>query len=432
MSNRLRGMGRPARPLKVAVLVDLERRPDAGGHVKCWERLAEAAARHDATVDLTVHFQGASGSIEILAPHVRLVAHAPVLSTRYIPFLGDTPEHTDLSPHHPTVMKALAGVDVIHTTDAYFAYAQTAARAAKRTGAALVTSIHTETPAYTAVYAEKAFRRAFGNWAGEVIAEKLRVPDRLAENMRRRLARYGRGCLRVLIGPHADMAAAEEMFGKRVSVLRRGIDRTRFNPARRDRVRLAVKHGIAPDRTVLFFAGRVDPGKSVMTLAEATKILVARGHKVHALIAGEGREAAAIRDLLGHDATLTGNVPQDVAAWLYASSDLFVFPSRVEVAPNVVLEAKASGLPVVAAPGGGGVFVRAPGVDGTIVHSTEPAAWAAAIAELIADPARRGAIAAAGQVDVTTNHPSWDDVYREDLVDMWRTAAESLQVVRSA
>src|SRR5262249_45832880 len=161
------------------------------------------------------------------------------------------------------------------------------------------------------------------------------VPDRLAENMRRRLARYGRSCFRVLIGPQADMAAAREMFGDRVSVLRRGIDRTRFNPARRDRVRLAVKLGIAPDRTVLFFAGRGDPGKSVMTLAHATKSLLARGHKVHALVAGEGRDAPAIRDLLGRDATLTGNVPQDVAAWLYASSDLFVFPSRVEIAPNV-------------------------------------------------------------------------------------------------
>jgi len=423
---------KPARPLKVAVLVDLERRPDAGGHVKCWERLAEAAARHDATVDLTVHFQGGPAANEVLAPHVRMVAHPPVFSSRLIPFLGDTPEHTDLSPHHPALMKALAGVDVIHTTDAYFAYAQTAARAARRYGAALVTSIHTETPAYTAVYADKAFRRAFGNWAGEVLAERLRVPDRLAHNMRRRLARYGRGCYRVMIGSQADRGLAQAMFGDRIAVLRRGIDRTRFNPARRDRVRLAVKHGIAPDRCVLFFAGRVDPGKSVMTLAEATRILLARGHKVHALIAGEGRDTPAIRELLGRDVTLPGNVPQDMAAWFYASSDLFVFPSRVEIAPNVVLEAKASGLPVVVAPEGGGAFVRAAGRDGAIVESPDPAAWADAIGALIGDPARRGAMAAAGQVDVAANHPSWDDVYREDLVDLWWEASESLRVVRSA
>jgi glycosyltransferase involved in cell wall biosynthesis len=420
------------RPIKVAVLVDLERRPDAGGHVKCWERLAEAASRHDPSVDLTVHFQGSGGTTEALAPHVRLVAHDPVFSSRRLPFLGDTPEHTDLSPHHPGLMKALAGVDVIHTTDAYFAYAQTATRAARRTGAALTTSIHTETPAYTAVYADKAFRRLLGNWAGDVLASRLRLPDRLADNMRRKLARHGRSCFRVLIGPQANPAEARAMFGDRVAVLRRGIDRTRFNPARRDRVRLAVKLGIAPDRFVLFFAGRVDPGKSVMTLAAATRLLLERGHKVHALIAGEGREAPAIRAMLGQAASLPGNVPQEVAAWLYASSDLFVFPSRVEIAPNVVLEAKASGLPVVVAPEGGGVFVRRAGVDGAVVDSADPAAWADAIAALIADPARRGAMAAAGQVDVTTSHPSWDDVYREDLVATWRAACEAVQVVRSA
>jgi glycosyltransferase involved in cell wall biosynthesis len=248
----------------------------------------------------------------------------------------------------------------------------------------------------------------------------------------------------VLIGPQADPEHARAIFGERVAVLRRGIDRARFNPARRDRVRLAVKLGIAPDCTVLFFAGRVDGGKSVMTLATATKILLARGHKVHALIAGEGRSAPAIRALLGHDVSLPGNVPQDFAAWLYASSDLFVFPSRLEVAPNVVLEAKASGLPVVVAPGGGGTFVHTPGVDGVVVESTDPAAWADAIAALIADPARRDAIAAAGQRDVAANHPSWDDVYRKDLVPQWQAAwqaarqavwpaaAQSQQVAHSA
>ena len=43
-------------PLRVAALVDLERTPQAGGHVKSWERLAEAAARSHANFDLTVHF----------------------------------------------------------------------------------------------------------------------------------------------------------------------------------------------------------------------------------------------------------------------------------------------------------------------------------------------------------------------------------------
>lgn len=420
-------------PLRIAVLVDLERRPAAGGHVKCWERLTEAAARcDDGTIDLTVHFQGDPASGEVLTPNIRIAAHPPVFSTRRLPFLGDNPDHTDLAPYHPGLMKALSGVDVIHTTDAYFAHAQTALRAARRGGTALVTSIHTETPTYSAVYADKALRRVFGSWAGQVLTETLRLPDRIADNMRRKLVKHGLECASVLIGPQADIAAARAVFGDRVAVLRRGIDRTRFNPGRRDRERLSRTYGIASDRTVLFFAGRVDAGKSVMTLADATALLRSRGLPVHALIAGEGADATRIAAMLGPDATLPGNVPQDTAAWFYASSDLFIFPSRVEIAPNVVLEAKASGLPVVVAPEGGGVFVAAPGADGIVIESADPVAWADAIADLIADPARRGAIAAAGHQDVTTNHPSWDDVYREDVVPVWRRAAARRDSARSA
>ena len=421
------------RPLRVAVLVDLERRPAAGGHVKCWERLAEAAARRDdGSIDLTVHFQGAPGTSEVLTPNVRIVAHAPVFSTRRLPFLGDNPDHTDLAPYHPRLMRALAGADVIHTTDAYFAYAQTAVRAARHSGAALVTSIHTETPAYSAVYADKALRRVFGAWAGQVLTEKLRVPERIAESMRRKLVRHARECSFVLIGPQSDIAAARHLFGDRVAVLRRGIDRDRFNPARRDREWLAREYGIAPDRFVLFFAGRVDAGKSVMTLAEAAALLRARGIGVHALIAGEGADSPRIAALLGLDATLPGNVPQDVAARLYASSDLFVFPSRVEIAPNVVIEAKASGLPVLAAPEGGGVFISRSGADGLVVESTDPAAWADAIAAMIADPLRRRSMAEAGLAELSARHPSWDDVYREDVVPIWRRAVSMRTAARSA
>ena len=46
------------RPLKVGVLVDLALTPEAGGHVKCWQRLAEAATGYGDRLDLTVHFNG--------------------------------------------------------------------------------------------------------------------------------------------------------------------------------------------------------------------------------------------------------------------------------------------------------------------------------------------------------------------------------------
>jgi glycosyltransferase involved in cell wall biosynthesis len=143
---------------------------------------------------------------------------------------------------------------------------------------------------------------------------------------------------------------------------------------------------------------------------------------VHAVVAGKGNQSDAVQALLGGRVSLLGSVPQRDLALLYASADVLVFPSRIEVAPNVVLEAKASGLPVVVAPEGGGVFVHQPGVDGVVVAEHGAAAWAETVAALIADPARRAALAAAGLDDVALRHPSWDRVLCEDLLPIWQSA----------
>lgn len=428
--NHLRRMNAPAivpamgaRPLRVAALVDLERCPAAGGHVKCWERIAEAAVRGPGTVDLTVHFQGAAEGREELAPHVRIETHRPVFSTRRLGFLSGIADHTDLAPLHPRLLRALADVDVIHTTDAYFAYARTAMRMSRR-GIPVTTSIHTDTPSYTPLYTEQTIRRVFGaSLPARFLNDTIRIPERCAAAMRNRLIRHARACARVLVGERDDLDAARAMFGDRVGRLRRGVDRARFRPDRRDRSRLAAEYGIPRDRFVLFYAGRIDVGKSVMDLAGAARLLLDRGHPVHLLMAGEGKDAPAIRALLGPHATLPGNVPQDDLAWLYASADLFVFPSRVEISPNVVLEAKASGLPVIVAPEGGGVFVSVPGEDGIVVAEHGDGAWAAAIEAVLADPGRRRVLAAAGYREVVQHRPSWDQVFGEDLVPAWQAAS---------
>ena len=68
-------------PLKVGVLVDLALTTEAGGHVKCWQRLAEAATGHGDWLDLTVHFNGPEPRRIELSPSVRYVLLPPVFST---------------------------------------------------------------------------------------------------------------------------------------------------------------------------------------------------------------------------------------------------------------------------------------------------------------------------------------------------------------
>ena len=88
-------------PLRVGVLVDLPLGAAAGGHVRCWERLAEAARDFPDEIDLTIHFMGPQPAERELSDTVRYCIEPPVFGTNRLGFLSHVPDHTDLSPWHP-------------------------------------------------------------------------------------------------------------------------------------------------------------------------------------------------------------------------------------------------------------------------------------------------------------------------------------------
>jgi glycosyltransferase involved in cell wall biosynthesis len=111
---------------------------------------------------------------------------------------------------------------------------------------------------------------------------------------------------------------------------------------------------------------------------------------------------------------------------LYRAADLCLFPSREEPLGNVVIQAWAYGLPVVAAEAVGPAALIRDGEDGRLVPVDDPEALAGAAAALIGDPALRARLAEAGRARVT------NEFSKAAVVARWRALYEELGVGRCA
>ncbi len=130
----------------------------------------------------------------------------------------------------------------------------------------------------------------------------------------------------------------------------RGIDRSRFSPVFADR---HLKNHWSPEgNPVALFTGRLVKEKDVETLLGAHRILRKRKVSYKLVFVGDGPMRGQI-EKEAPDAFLAGHLQGDLLSRAYASADIFVFPSTTESFGNVVLEAAASGLPVIGAAEGG-------------------------------------------------------------------------------
>ena len=136
------------------------------------------------------------------------------------------------------------------------------------------------------------------------------------------------------------------MRSERVLRWDRGVDTSRFDPALRD-------HSLLPGAINVLYSGRITREKGVELLADAFLLARAREPRLHLVLAGGGPEQERLRERLGADATFLGWLEGEELARAYASADIFLFPSATDTFGQVILEAQASGLPVIALAQGG-------------------------------------------------------------------------------
>ena len=159
---------------------------------------------------------------------------------------------------------------------------------------------------------------------------------------------YGR--CGVVLSPSVAADASLRALGiadERIGRWGRGVDLARFAPARREPGRLPA------DSINVVYAGRLTREKGADLLADAFLAARARDPRLHLVLAGGGPEEDRMRARLGRAATFLGWLDGDELAATYASADVFLFCSTTDTFGQVVLEAQASGLPVVAAAAGG-------------------------------------------------------------------------------
>jgi len=205
-------------------------------------------------------------------------------------------------------------------------------------------------------------------------------------------------------------------FGN-VRVWGRGVDTRLFAPEHRSDD--ARRTNGPPDAVHLLYVGRLTPEKDLPTLFRAyRKASTLRPDRpIHLVLAGDGAYTSRMRHLAPPDATFVGYLEGHALSQAYSAADLFVFPSRVETLGNVVLEAMASGLPVIGADQGGTVENVRDGHNGLLVPAGDADRFAEAILRLANDSDLRGTLARNARA--WAEDRSWDRAFGT-LIEAYR------------
>jgi glycosyltransferase involved in cell wall biosynthesis len=183
---------------------------------------------------------------------------------------------------------------------------------------------------------------------------------------------------------------------RRITTIRNGVNLGRFQPASREGARSMLN--LPNDRPVVGTVGRLVPVKDQASLVDAVAELGRLGVGATLVIAGDGPEREALERRArerGVDLRLLGYRP-DVEQVL-AALDVFVLSSVSEGLSNTILEAMASGTPVVATRVGGAEEMIEDGVSGILVPPSDAPAMAAALRRVLTTADGAAAMGAAAR-----------------------------------
>ncbi|MGO9110809.1 MAG: glycosyltransferase [Thermoguttaceae bacterium] len=196
----------------------------------------------------------------------------------------------------------------------------------------------------------------------------------------------------------------------KLGVMARGVDTQLFHPSKA--VPTFFDHYGQPNRFRFLYVGRISKEKNVDALIDAFDEVLRRGYRASLVFVGDGPQrqplAARCQD---RPIAFTGMLEGEALAQAYASGDCMVFPSTTDTFGNVVLEAQASGLPVIVTDQGGPAEIVRRHDSGIVVDLAQPHALADAMEKVMLDADRRCELRNRGLVNAAES--KWENVLEE-------------------
>jgi glycosyltransferase involved in cell wall biosynthesis/predicted metal-dependent phosphoesterase TrpH len=205
---------------------------------------------------------------------------------------------------------------------------------------------------------------------------------------------FYRQCATVLAPTGGVAAALTERGYPAVGVWGRGVDSQLFGPEHRNE---ELRRELLGDGELLLLSvGRLSQEKRIGVLLDAYALMTRERRDVRLVIAGDGPARRELELTTPAGTRFVGELRGAALAELYASCDVFCFPSTTDTFGQVILEAGASGLPVVAAEAGGARELVTPETTGLLVAPEEAHPLADALLRLAADPDLRARLGRGG------------------------------------
>ncbi|MGG3927937.1 glycosyltransferase family 1 protein [Metabacillus fastidiosus] len=215
---------------------------------------------------------------------------------------------------------------------------------------------------------------------------------------------------------------------KNLYIWGRGVDCNLFHPyySADDVVQ---KYNIK-EKFLLSYVGRLAPEKDIDTLLQLSHNLPEAIRKnVHWLIVGDGPSKEEMMNQAPANMTFAGYLTGEDLAKVYASSDLFVFPSPTETFGNVVLEAHATGTPVIGANSGGVKNIIQQGRTGYLCEPKNIDQFSNAIITLLTNPILQ--LQMSNQAHKYALTQTWDSIFN-GLLGEYKEVIESIEIERYA